>query len=207
MSFPVMMSRLSSHAINEARLQNYAPLMALLTIGPAAGSLALTTKDHLQSRGGEDEKSAENRIRTTDKLEGVLDKLGYDKYHHGDKHEFLAWYIEGQMVMGGLGYLADLFHNAAVQKEHGAYGIVRGLTAVSPALGILADGLTIGYNATADAKTNAKKRSSARTAIGRAPFVGGNKYLKEQIVDAWAGESESREGLRSNLKGDIKSKL
>jgi hypothetical protein len=206
-SFPVMMSRLSSHAINEARLQNYAPLMALLTIGPAAGSLALTAKDHLQFRGGEDEKSAENRIRTTDKLEGVLDKLGYDKYHHGDKHEFLAWYIEGQMVMGGLGYLADLFHDVAAQKEHGAYGIVRGLTSVATPLGTFADALSFGYGWGADAPTNAKARSGARVATGRVPFIGGNKYLKEQIVDAWAGESESREGLRSNLKGDIKSKL
>jgi hypothetical protein len=182
--------------------------MALLTIGPAAGAVALTTKDHLQSRGGEDEKSAENRIRTTDKLEAILDKLGYDKYHHGDKHEFLGWYIEASMVMGGVGLLADLFHDAAVQKEHGAYGTLRTVsTLLGPTVGTLADAVSASYGAMADAPTNAKARSAARTVTGRAPFVGGNKYLKEQIVDAWAGESESREGLNTNLKSDIKQEI
>jgi hypothetical protein len=207
-SFPVMMSRLATHAIDEARLQNYAPLMAVLSIGPAAGAVALTAKDHLQSRGGEDEKSAASRIRTTDKLEGILDYLGYDKYHHGDKHEFLGWYIESSMLMGGLGLLADLFHDAAVQKEHGAYGTLRTVsTILGPTVGTLADAVSAGYGASADAKTNAKDRSAARTVVGRAPFIGGNKYLKESIVDAWAGESESSEGLNSNLNSDINGDL
>jgi hypothetical protein len=67
--------------------------------------------------------------------------------------------------------------------------------------------VSAGYGASADAKTNAKDRSAARTVVGRAPFIGGNKYLKESIVDAWAGESESSEGLNSNLNSDINGDL
>lgn len=194
-SFPLMMSRLGADVIKEARNGNVKPLLYFATLGPAFGMGALGVKDIVQSRGGEDERSMELRDRSVDK---ILQQLGYDRELHGDENDFLGWYLEGIIMMGGLGLLGDIMHSAVQQADNGAYGQVRlTSTLLGPSYGTFISGFnTVAgiQDAFADNQSNAKERQAVREVTGRIPILGGVRGLKEGIVDRIAGEQTQRGG-------------
>lgn len=192
-SFPLMMARLGKEVLREADRGNLTPLLYFASVGPAMGMAALASKDIIQSRGGEDAKSPELRDRSKAK---ILESLGYKSDIHGDENDFLGWYIEGMIQMGGLGLLGDVMHNIAVQMDNGSYGIVRiGQTLLGPSFGDLAAATTFAAGVTdMNPDSNSKERLAARELAMRVPVVGGIARLREAAVDALAGEASSGSG-------------
>ncbi len=199
-SFPLMMTRLGGHVISEANKGNLRPLAYLATLGPAFGAVTLSVKDIVQMRGGDDERSSEIRKRN------LLKALGYDQKIHGDEQDFLGWYVEGMMVMGGLGLLGDVIHSTVSQVDNGAYGQQRiWSTLLGPTFGLGNAALTVGAGLTDAKESNAKERSAAREVATRIPVVGGVRAAREKIVDTVAGEQKSGSsgGWTSNWTSDF----
>ena len=189
-SFPLMMTRLGKHVVDEAMKGNVKPLAYFATLGPAFGMGALAAKDIVQMRGGDDERSPELRRRN------ILKALGYDEKVHGNEQDFLGWYVEGMMMMGGLGLIGDVMHSAVTQVDNGAYGKIRiASTIAGPSFGAFMSAVDVGAGAK-DAmvggdNSNAKERSAVREMATRIPVVGGIRAAREGIVDTLAGEPDS----------------
>ncbi|MCA3254037.1 MAG: hypothetical protein INF91_00295, partial [Alphaproteobacteria bacterium] len=192
-SFPLMMTRFAGEMVSDIKAGDWKRPGMFLAIGPAFGAASLALKDVVQMRGGEDGDEGELRARNWKKF------LGYDEKAHGDENDFLGWYAEGMLAMGGLGILADVLHSTAADVDNGAYGSQRVMsTFFGPSVGTfgsavtvaggLKDGLT---GATPD--SNAKERSAVREAVRRIPVVGGIGGVREGIVDA-AFEDTSNSG-------------
>ena len=178
----------------------------MILIGVPSGSLALTAKDILQMRGGDDERSAATRERSFNKL---LEEMGYDVRVHGrEKDKFLGWAIESLIHTGGFGLVADLLYQAGMQDEKGSYGVNRimGL-ALGPSFGTLQAGATMfqGVNPT----EGSISRPAAREFSQRVPVLGGIRSIREFAVDTLAGEpkSKKKKGLKSSVGNSLKSKL
>jgi len=192
-SFPLMMARMGRDLVKEARDGNIRPLLYLATLGPAFGSGALATKDIVQMRGGDDGRDAELRERN---LTNVLESMGYNADIHGSKDEFLGWYVDGMMQMGGLGLIGDVIYNVATQVDNGSYGEVRVTsTFAGPSYGAAISGVKIGAGLLdSNDDSNAKERAAAREAATRIPVLGGLRSVREGIVDNVAGESSRDSG-------------
>ena len=187
-SFPLMMSRLGGYVLQEANQGNFKPLISFATLGPAMGGVTLSVKDIVQSRGGEEQRDPEVRKRNIAKI------LGYDSKTHGDDYnDFLGWYIEGMMIMGGFGLLGDVMHSVTSQVDNGAYGQQRiWSTLLGPSYG-LGNAAITGASGIQDAlvggdNSNAKERSAMRELATRLPILGGMRNVREGIVDTVAGE-------------------
>ena len=205
-SFPLMMQRMAGDVINEAyKHGNFKPLMYFLTLGPAAGAGTLAIKDVVQMRGGEDEKSAEVRVRNAAKF------MGYDEKVHGNVQNFWGWYLEGLLQMGGFGLIADVLHSAASQVDNGAYGQQRiWSTLLGPTYGLGNSAITMAAGAKDAAmgstpSSHAKERSAAREFASRIPVVGGIRSAREGITDRLAGEVKgSSNGFKSGFSNAFK---
>jgi len=189
-SFPLMMTRLGGHVVDEAMKGNVKPLAYFATLGPAFGMGALAAKDIIQMRGGDDERSPELRRRN------ILKVLGYDEKVHGNEQDFLGWYVEGMMMMGGLGLIGDVMHSAVTQVDNGAYGKIRiASTVAGPSFGAFMSAVDVaagGKDALVGGdNSNAKERSAVREMATRIPVVGGIRAAREGIVDTLAGEPDS----------------
>ena len=221
-SYPLMFQRLAAHTFKEAYRYfdprntpgsgrtahdgDIKPLLNMILIGVPSGSLALTAKDILQMRGGDDERSAATRERSFNKL---LEEMGYDVRVHGrEKDKFLGWAIESLIHTGGFGLVADLLYQAGMQDEKGSYGVNRimGL-ALGPSFGTLQAGATMfqGVNPT----EGSISRPAAREFSQRVPVLGGIRSIREFAVDTLAGEpkSKKKKGLKSSVGNSLKSKL
>lgn len=201
-SYPLMMSRMAKDVLVGDMMEffktgdiGYLKRPGyFLAFGPAFGMGALAVKDIVQMRGGEDEKSAELRQRN------ILKALGYDEKVHGNANDFLGWYFEGLMTMGGLGLLGDITQSVVSQTDNGAYGFQRILSTVfgpsvgtaSAAFNVVAGVKDAALDGTPD--SNAKERSAVREMAGRVPFLGGIRSLREGVVDEVAGEATGRSG-------------
>ena len=186
-SFPLMMTRLSGHVLSEANKGNLKPLAYLASVGPLFGAATLTAKDIIQQRGGEDERSADLRKRN------LLKALGYEEKVHGNENDFMGWYVESMMVMGGLGILGDVIHSAIMQTDNGAYGQQRmWSTVLGPSFGLGTAGM-VGMAGIFDEgdNSNAKERAAMREVATRIPVLGGNRRFREGVVDATMGEPNS----------------
>lgn len=193
-SFPLMMGRLSADIVRELNAGNPMPAFYMATMGPAFGAFAMTTKDIIQMRGGEDGISAEPRPRNKDRL---LRMFGYDADIHGDENDFLGWYFEGMLMMGGLGLVGEILFGLAEQAESGAYGQIRAASLIGgPTVGAGFQAYESLGNLARVARgqddTGSSLRSSVREATSRVPVVGGHRFARESIVDAVAGEVGQR---------------
>ena len=186
-SFPLMMSRMSGHIIEEANHGNLRPLAYFASLGPAFGMVTLGVKDVIQMRGGDDDRSPEFRKRN------MLKALGYDEKAHGGEDDFLGWYIEGMMVMGGLGLLGDVIHSGLSQVDNGAYGQNRmWSTVLGPSFGLGTAGMQVSAGLMDESdNSNSKERSATRELATRIPFLGGNRRFREDVVDTIAGEDQN----------------
>ena len=123
----------------------------------------------------------------------MLKALGYDDKVHGGEDDFLGWYIEGMMIMGGLGLLGDVIHSGLSQVDNGAYGQNRmWSTVLGPSFGLGTAGMqrSAGLMDESD-NSNAKERSAAREIATRIPVLGGNRRIRENIVETVAGEDQN----------------
>ena len=194
-SFPLMMQRLSSYVVQEFRQGNVKPAMYMLTVGPGMGAGALVAKDYIQMRGGEDNNESDMRVRNMGQL---AEMLGGDAKTYDDGSDFVGWYFEGLLQMGGLGLMADLFHSTIQQADNGAYGQTRiASSIIGPSFGmVFVDGVNVlaGLQDAAygNDDSNAKERSGARSFASRIPIVGGNRFAREKIIDTVAGEQTKR---------------
>lgn len=155
------------------------------------GAVALGAKDIVQFRGGEDEQSPDLRTRNMGKF---AEYLGYDEKTYGDADDFLGWYFEGLIQMGGLGLLADLLHSTVSQVDNGSYGQTRIASAVlGPSYGLMftdTPNVLAGIMDQND-DSNAKERTAARTVAGRIPIAGGIRATRNGLTDMIAGEAKS----------------
>jgi hypothetical protein len=195
-TFPLMMSRMAADVVREARAGNVAPLFYLLSVGPGFGMAALSIKDVVQMRGGEDDREAALRERS---LDGVAARLGFDPSLHKDVDSFLGWYVEGLLLAGGVGLIGDILYGVADNAENGAYGQVRSLGLIGgPTVSLAAAALNVEAGVQ-DAlmgatESNAKERSAVREVAGRIPVLGGIRAAREGLTDAVAGEAAGRGG-------------
>jgi len=185
-SFPLMMTRMTGHVLSEANHGNLKPLLYLATLGPAFGMGTLAVKDIVQQRGGEDGESAELRKRN------IAKTLGHNEKTHGNVDDFLGWYVESMLVMGGLGLMGDVIHSAVSQVDNGAYGQQRMWgTVLGPTFGLGNAGMQVVAGAMDEGdNSNAKERSAMREIATRIPILGGNRKIRESIVEATAGEPD-----------------
>lgn len=201
-AFPLMMARMSAHAVREFKQGNFSQLAWLATLAPAAGAGSLAVKDILQSRGGEDNTEPALRVRNKNQF---LQLLGYDPELHGsDENDFVGWWFEGMMAAGGFGLLGEIMHDIATNADNGAFGAQRiAGTVLGPSFGLyMNSGLNVLGGAieqgqqmvSGEGSSNAKQRQAVREVAGRVPLVGGNRGLREKIVDTVAGESTSDSG-------------
>ena len=198
-SFPLMMTRLGGHVVKEFTKGNVKPLMYFATLGPAFGMGALAAKDIIQMRGGDDERSPELRKRN------ALKALGYDDKIHGNEQDFVGWYMEGMLMMGGLGLLGDIMHSTVTQADNGAYGKVRiASTFAGPSFGAFMSAIDVGAGAkdalVGGENSNAKERTALREIATRVPVVGGIRAAREGVVDILAGEPKSARDRKNPWK-------
>ncbi len=201
-SFPVQMGRLTWWVGEEMTKGNFGPAIALAAVGPgfAAGSLAI--KDFAQSRGGDDNQSVALRKRN------LLKSMGYDEKIHGNEDNFLGWYWESILHMGGFGLLANMVHDIAQASDNGAYGQMRIMgTVFGPTVSnVMAKSMNIVSGATnSPDNTNAKERQAVREIVGMVPLAGQNSYARESAVDFFAGEKQTKKkdtwGKNNNNQG------
>lgn len=195
-SFPHMMARTVMKSYSQNELERF--LVPFLVVGPAMGAASLSIRDILQSRGGEDERSAELRDRRLTNSFSALKSLDEDA------DVALGWYMESMLAFGGLGLFADLIYQASEQADNGAFGAARMTSAIlGPSIGTIERGVNI-YSGlfstlTGDEKSG-PKRSAVRSTVSMIPFVGGNRNVRESAADFLApvankgGKSEQPSG-------------
>jgi hypothetical protein len=208
-SFPVMMGRMAKYTLNEAKEGNIKPLSYMLTAGVAFGMGAIAVKDVAQSRGGEENRERALRVRRVDDTaigEG-LKALGLRKGEDfGNEQQMLAWYFEGMMAMGGLGFLGELFFDSAANIDNGNHGFNRMLGAiVGPSYDAAYTGFKVAGAAQEalfnDGENTSKIRSGARAAASRVPVLGGDRDFRETMADL-AGPA-GRRGNGGNNPGSF----
>ena len=199
-SYPLMMGRLSADVLKRAKDGDVAPLLYMLTIGTGAGAASLYARDTAQFRGGEDEKSPEARKRSLNK---ILQEFGYS-YDAGtvnvmgmqmDLDQFLGWYAESFLAMGGLGMLLEYFYNLGQQVDNGNFGYTRALSAtLGPSMNIPMNVFNVAAGVIdPDTASNAKERTALRDVASRVPILGNIRAVREGAADL-AGPASSGGG-------------
>ena len=195
-SFPFMMQRMGKYMVDEARQGNYYPIMYMATAGVGVGAASISIKDHVQQRGGEDERTFANRDRSmTASKPALAEMLGVDENSLTD--EALGWWIDGLMAVGGLGFLAEMLYNSATQLEDGSkWSYVRMMGGVfGPQVGTT----ELAYNTAAMGQEqvknlitgeneNSKTRVGMNSLGGRIPVLGGVASIRKALTDTVAGE-------------------
>ena len=176
---------------------NPARVGLLFTLGPAGGLAANTAKDFIQFRGGEDNRSAETRAHRISETmagrgaEAFMSAFGYNpKYHGTDVDKYIGHYLMGFALLGGFGLFGDMIHSSVESADDGAYGTLRMLGALGgPSVGLLGSAwntgaglLDLGIEGTEGPP--GKRRQALREVASRVPFVGQNRFTRENMVDA-----------------------
>jgi hypothetical protein len=201
-SFPLKMMRLTGDLIKEAHGGNPGPLIMLFTLGSAFGGAALSIRDVVQSRGGEENKDRATRNRSLSEnnkiIFAMLDNLGIAPNEGDWSDDFLGWYIQSMLATGGLGLLAELLYNTGESLDNDAYGRERIASFIfGPTVGAGIDTLKVAAgiqqgiaNVITDDEESAKIRSALRAVLARVPIAGGQKGLVEAGVDFFGGEAQ-----------------
>lgn len=195
-TYPLLMGRLAKDVLVDdtrefLKTGNIAYLKRpgyFLAAGPALGAAALAIKDVAQARGGEDKRESQVQARNMLKL------MGYEEQIHGNENDFLGWYFESMLAMGGLGLVAETIHSVGVHADNGAYGQQRIMSVLlgpsigtfSAAVNVMGGGLDAAFDSTPD--SNAKERTAVRELASRVPLLGGVGAFREATTDALAGE-------------------
>ena len=206
-SFPFMMQRMGKYMMDERSHGNWYPLIYMATAGVGMGAVSMGVKDHLQFRGGEDERSFAGRDRSmTASKQGLAEVLGIEEDSLTD--EYLGVWIDGLLAVGGLGFLGEALYNGAANAE-GNFGAMRTLsTLAGPQVGTYEVAFSVGaglkeqvQNAILDEDENNATRVAARNVLRRVPVGGGVTSAKEALVDKIAGEAQGRKKKKSGKFG------
>jgi len=196
-SYPLMLQRMVGDSIKQATQvdpvtgggRRFGPLLMLASVAPAAGAGTLAVKDVVQRRGEDGDNLRERSAQE------MAERLGFDPGLHGDVDAFLGWYLEGFVMLGGLGLLADMMYQTTEQVDQGgAYGAMRTAgVAGGPWVGTLWAGYDVvsgGWDAAmrGDENGTGKERNAMRAVAQRIPVAGGIRSLREDLVDKVAGE-------------------
>jgi len=205
-SFPIMMGRMAKDVTLEAKKGNIAPLMLMLTAGSGFGMGANAGKDLILARGEDETRTLRDRTLDKTPVGKIFEMAGVNLEDSksmntpnellmgATPNEFLGWWVEGLMAMGGLGLIAEFFFNATEQVDQGAYGKVRMFSTLGgPSVGILSDAIDVSAGAL-EGLEGGEGRQAVRRVIGRTPVLGGIKDVRESIVDYVAGEAKTRGG-------------
>ena len=214
-SFPMMMWRLHRRAWNRfldnPRDADIAPLMYMYTAAPAMGFAAANIKDIVQGRGGQDNREFKFRERS------LAEQFAWAENMDEDTAKYLGWYWDGFVVMGGMGLIGEMLYDIGSNVDNGAFGQVRiGEVILGPSMGLFNDGLTVGSGVSdiindslGGTSSNYKEREMVDTLFHRfAPPVGSMPALREDFVDAVAGEPSGRKKKSgSGISSRINSKI
>jgi len=201
-SFPMMMWRLHRRAWNRflddpMNDMDVAPLLYMYGAAPSMGFASANVKDIVQGRGGEDNRQFALRNRS------LKEQFSWAENMDEDVAQYLGWYWDGFMVMGGLGLIGEMLYDIGRNVDNGAFGQVRiGEVILGPSMGLFNDGLTVGAgvsNIISDklggTSTNYAEREMVDTLFHRlAPPFGSMPYVRENVVDKLAGTPSGREG-------------
>jgi len=185
-SYPLMMMRLTNDVFGEAKKGNMKPLAYLATAGVGFGAIALSVKDVVQSRGGDDNRQREVRERRLSQMfPGLAAAVGIPEDSNTDAA--LGWYLQSMMAVGGIGLLGDFFFQAAEQADNGAYGQTRMMSYVlGPSASLIPAAMDVagGVSEAAFGGTSpGKTRQALRTVAGRVPILGGVGDFRETAAD------------------------
>jgi hypothetical protein len=211
-SFPIMMGRMSKDVVKEAGKGNVAPLAMLLTVGAGFGMGANAAKDLILSRGGKgDERKLRNRKLDKTFIGAGLGYAGFDVENSTwmnaknevtlglTPNEFLGWWVEGLLAMGGLGLIAEMMGNAAAQADNGMYGVSRVLSSVG---GLPVAGVIEGYQGVQGLLTQKSSdlRTVGRTLARRVPGAGPYRPFQTWGAEALGGKKKRRGKGRSKKR-------
>lgn len=207
-SYPLMMGRMTKYVFQEALQGNPKNLMMLLASAGVLGSTSLAVRDVVQQRGdtdgdGKADQMFRDRYASESALTGAFirwyntmaDDMGLDIEEGGTADAVLGWLTESFMVAGGFGLFADLLHSAVENADSQAYGQLRMAGALfGPTFSATMDtvdvGMTLMNQVVSEDPKNSDQRDAARKVIGRIPLIGGVRQVRENLVDAIAGEAE-----------------
>ena len=171
----------------------------LMTLGPAVAAGSIAGKDLVMARGGEEGKSV--GINQTTRLSTMT---GGPEWSNEQLDAMAGWYVQSFMQAGGLGLLGDIFRTTVEQADNGAYGRQRVSEAIlGPTYGLIFnDGLSV-YAGAQDAVAEAmgadvapgKQRQAMREVIGRTPLLGGNRFIKEGVIDTFKPSEQKSSGV------------
>ena len=209
-SFPTMMMRLSKDVLKEAGQGNVKPLVYMMTAGVGLGTVALAVKDIVQVRGGEDNNKAELRVRKLSKslAEFGMNEKDLNKLTGEELDYLLGWALEGTLMMGGFGLIAEFVYNAAAQTDNGSWGQQRFLSMISPSVTIPTKAFSVVSGAVDTLRDNDKnypERSAVREVVRAVPFM--TKGWGEDLVDAVAGEASTGKKTGGRLDSKFSSKF
>ena len=208
-SFPLMMGRMTKDVFSEAGKGNVAPLTLLLTAGSGFGMGAVAAKDLILARGEDETRTLRDRKLENTPVGKLFELAGVNIEDSRamnrpsamlmgmSPNDFLGWWVEGLLAMGGLGLIAELFYNATEQADNGSYGELRMLSTLGgPTVGLGMDAYKVakGVPDILTGEEGYMARDAARKVVGRVPIVGGIKDFKENAVDFIAGEPKTRGG-------------
>ena len=214
-SFPMMMWRLHRRAWNRfldnPQDADIAPLLYMYSAAPAMGFAAANIKDIVQGRGGEDNREFKFRERS------LKEQFAWAENMDDDTAKYLGWYWDGFVVMGGMGLIGEMLYDIGSNVDNGAFGQVRiGEVVLGPSMGLFNDGLTVGSgisdiisDSLGGTSSNYKEREMVDTLFHRfAPPLGSMPALREDFVDAVAGEpSERKNKSGGGISSRINSKI
>lgn len=105
------------------------------------------------------------------------------------------------MALGASGLISDAVWNISDQLDNGNYGFQRALSIVGgPTVGMAGDAFNVvsgtkaaflGQQTKGGKETNVNERTGVRSLVSRLPGIGGQRDIREQIVDAVAGKRKA----------------
>lgn len=223
-SYPLMMGRMSKYVINEAfgstdgkANANFGPLMCLFASGGVLGATSLAVRDVVQRRGEDtdgdgipdkmfrDRYATDNAATLVNMINAIGGSVGLEVEAGSNADAILGWLVESMLVAGGFGLFADLMHTAIEQGDNQDYGTMRMMGAIlGPTFSTAADLTDITMTGiqqiTNEDPSNSDQRDAVRKLVGRTPFLGSVRGVREGVVNAVAGESEARSSGGSNNK-------
>jgi hypothetical protein len=186
------------------------PAMMLLSAAPAFGALVVGAKDLAQARGkDENDKSARQLKVRNLATTPVGEFMGMEA---SDQHDVYGWMWDSMLMVGGLGYLAELLQSTAANADNGYFGLNRTMsTLLGPSYAITTDAYAVlqgglrgtrraaGFIPEEELGTVGLERGAINTVLKRVPVLGSQNDARMGIVDSIVPKED--EGATKSPKG------
>ena len=207
-AFPLEMSRYAKRNVYDAlKTGDYKTPLMFMSLLPLAGAGVSRVKDLALGRGG-DSKDPQRKTRDHH-IQDFAAAFGFDDKDRTTKSDFAGEYLNGFLTAGGYGLWADLMIHAAKSADNGIFGTYRTTTTIlGPSASMIgtayaagAAGLNAAGGAFGGETDEAARREGVRGIANRVPFAGGQKPLREWVVDMVAGPPAERK--KSSARGSL----